>query len=137
MDYAHARGRPLSASGLVGHNVPAPERELSGRQCQGSGERYQEITAEVGAADEFMMWPRLEARMTWKHPSSPHIRYLGTIAGYAPGAQLEIQSERASNNTMRVLTTHTVQQLMNEDLCEQESVFMDMCATSHGRRDLV
>jgi hypothetical protein len=69
MDHTHAQGRLQSASGLACH-VSTLTHGLSGPQHQGSGERYQEITAEGGAEDEFMMWARLEARMGQKPPDS-------------------------------------------------------------------
>jgi hypothetical protein len=65
-----------------------------------------------------------------KHSEDPSIRYLGVIAGYTPGTRPEIPVELAKDYTAWVLTLHTVQQLMLEDLCEQGPVITDMCATS-------
>ncbi len=84
---------------------------------------------------EFLRWVEYNTQVMARFPGSPTIRYMGDIAGYRPGSldELPTLETRPQGPLAWVISVHTAQQLMLDELEAYKAELQEICVTSHPR----
>ena len=134
---------PLACESPPGGSVIGSEPEmrtaingnLNGVAASGTQENLFRQSSTGDAEVRFLGWVEYNAQALLRYPHCPTVRYFGTVAGFKPGRLDELPHIEVGHQgpLAWILSVHTVQQLMLEELHGYKPEFQDLCKEGHNR----